>query len=106
MTVLSSNFTLLRTKPESRCGRNPIVVRMTRSHVMRGGARFIAGRGAGTPGRAGAVWITFLGPQPARPNPASAMPPVLKKFRLSMVVILRRNSVAFVLELDPTKAAL
>src|SRR5206468_8919040 len=76
---------------------------MTRSHVIRGGVKSIAGRGANASalGSVGAVWITFLGPQPARPNPASAMPPVLKKFRLSMLIILGRNSVAFVLEVDP-----
>ena len=66
-----------------------MVVRMTRSHVIRGGVKSIAGRGAnaGTACRVGAVWITFLGPQPARPNPASAMPPVLKKCRLSMLIL-------------------
>ena len=41
-------------------------------------------------GCVGAVWTPFLGPQPARPNPASAMPPVLKKFRLSMLILLGR----------------
>ncbi|OLC50314.1 MAG: hypothetical protein AUH43_05410 [Acidobacteria bacterium 13_1_40CM_65_14] len=67
-----------------------MVVRMTRSHVIRGGAKSIAGRGANA-GGVGAVWTTFLGPQPARPNPASAMPPVLKKFRLSMLFLLGRT---------------
>jgi hypothetical protein len=78
-----------RTKPESRCGRKPMVVRMTRSHVIRGGVKPIAGRGAnaGSPCGVGAVRTTFLGPQPARRNPASAMPPVLKKCRLSMLIL-------------------
>ncbi len=69
-----------------------MVVRMTRSHVIRGGIKSIAGRdaNAGTAGGVGAVWTPFLGPQPARPNPASAIPPVLKKFRLSMLILLGR----------------
>src|SRR5215472_1172073 len=39
MTSFSPNFSGFKTKPESRCGRSPTVVRITRSHEMRGTAR-------------------------------------------------------------------
>src|SRR5215470_15410537 len=56
MTVFSSNFSGRSTKPESRCGRSPMVVRMTRSQEIRGSARLAIGRA-----EAAVVWLTGAG---------------------------------------------
>src|ERR1700676_604762 len=88
MTVLASNFSGLRTKPESRCGRKPIVVRMTRSHEMRAIARLSASFGAEASGRAGAD-ATRFGPHAPTPMAASAIPLVLSITRLFIAVSFR-----------------
>src|SRR5262252_8100720 len=56
MTVFSSNFSGRSTKPESRCGRSPMVVRMTRSQEIRGSARLGMGRA-----EAAGVWLAGAG---------------------------------------------
>src|SRR6267378_8588665 len=85
MTVFASSGSARRTNPESRCGRNPTVVRITRSQEARTGARLIgARRDVAEPPRRELVVA-----HPPRPNPASASPPRPRKVRLFIT-----NSVA------------
>src|ERR1700677_3654699 len=102
MTVFSSNFSAFKTKPESRCGRSPTVVRITRSHDRRGATRLTSGRaglaaanasGAGTGGRVAAVVFRTAHPEA---KPAAVVTPAnWRKSRRLMTILesARRSTV-------------
>src|SRR5688500_6659129 len=76
ISVLAPKRAALRTNPDGRCGRRPMVVRMIRSHDA-----FTTGKRTG--GRRGAncgVAAAF-GAHPSSAKPAAAMPPNLRRFR-------------------------
>src|SRR5579863_4480452 len=94
MTVFSSNFSAFKTKPESRCGRRPTVVRITRSHDSRGAARLTGGCAwlapdtapvAGTGG-----WMVAVVFRTAHPEarPAAAVTPVNWRKSRRLITIL------------------
>src|SRR5881396_710432 len=84
MSVLASSFSARRTKPESRCGRKPTVVRITRSNDARTGARLTGARCGG----ASVPRDDRLVAHPPITYPASATLPPVRNVRLRMAVHL------------------
>src|SRR5207249_7620357 len=100
-------FSALTTNPESRCGRNPTVVRMTRSQEASTIGRFID---AGDVKFAATRRAALLVRQPPNATPATARLPVLSKLRLSMRSSLgsgrlRAADLQFVTDIRPPTSA-
>src|ERR671912_1532329 len=76
MSVFASSLSARRTKPPGRCGRRPMVVRMTRSHE-------IFTRGSTTGGRFAALVTTAAdrGAQALAARPRTARLPLRSKVR-------------------------
>src|SRR5215467_13288955 len=81
MSILESSLSALNTKPASRCGRKPTVVRITRSHEAS-----IRGRLTKRPvgvAPAGALTLAVrAGAHAPKPKPRAAILPVLSQLRL------------------------
>src|SRR5258705_10572941 len=86
MSVFPSKGSARRTNPESRCGRSPTVVRITRSHDARTGASAIGGRRSTDTLRRERVVVAHP-PKPPRPKPATASPALSRKFRLFIAIV-------------------
>src|SRR5712671_3737943 len=86
MSVFPSKGSARRTNPESRCGRSPTVVRITRSHDARTGASAIGGRRGTDTLRRERVVVAHP-PKPPRPKPATASPALSRKFRLFIAIV-------------------
>src|SRR5688572_29592974 len=76
INVLASSLSDLSTNPDGRCGRRPIVVRMTRSHDA-----LTIGNRRGVLGATRGVVATVFGAQPSSANPIAAMPPNCRRLR-------------------------
>src|SRR5436190_2561192 len=85
MIVFASSLSAFSTNPESRCGRRPTVVRITRSHATSTGARAM-GPGVGT------VRACDFAAQPPKPKPSTPRPESLIAVLLFITVGAHRNT--------------